>query len=231
MYGLFLAGIERFKDIGISNDGKIEVVKQDDSLVVFEPQKYYLGIGDIDNEVMDAVNELSQTVKIYSFADTLKNDICMNMLGLSYDQCYGSEEDKNSPTHIKWENMAGSHKKKGDMASREIMEYVGTDIFRKLNENCHKDGALKKIKRESPRFALITDTRFANEVYGVKENNGIVIRLTRNPIDSSSKPEVALDKDNFDWSKFDHVIDNATCTIAEQCDLLYPIILAEVQNS
>ena len=231
VYGLYLAGTGQFKDVGISNDGRIEVVKSDDSLVVFEPLKYYLGIGDIDLEVLDIVNQLAQTVKVYSFADTLKNEICMNMLGLSYDQCYGSDEEKNSPTNIKWSNMIGCYDQTGYMTSREVMEFVGTNIFRNLNENCHKDAAIRSIKRDSPKIALITDTRFPNEVEGVQENNGIVIRLTRNPVNSSSKPEVALDQNNFDWSRFNYVVDNADCTIAEQCDKLYPIILDEVQKA
>lgn len=29
--------------------------------------------------------------KIYNFADTLKQDICINLLGLTYDQCYGDD--------------------------------------------------------------------------------------------------------------------------------------------
>ena len=37
--------------------------------------------------------ELNMSCKIYSFADPLKQDICINILGLTYDQCYGSDEE------------------------------------------------------------------------------------------------------------------------------------------
>lgn len=38
-----------------------------------------------------------------SFADTLKN-FCIETLGLTYEQCYGTDEEKNSPTKYLWEN-------------------------------------------------------------------------------------------------------------------------------
>lgn len=228
VYGLYLAGTGRFKDVGISNNGQIEVLKNDDSLTVFEPQKYYLGIGDIDPEVMDIVDQLSDTVKIYSFADPLKYDICMRVLGLSYEQCYGTDEQKNTPTHLLWENMPGIEHNTGRMTAREVMEWVGTALFRKMNTNCWADATLSNIKKESPAVALICDTRFPNEVDAVSDNSGIVIRLTRDPLQSQSDPECALDKDRFDWSKFNYVIDNANMTIPEQIEALYPIILKEI---
>lgn len=231
IYGLYMAGTGRFKDVGISNDGQIEIVKNDDSLVVFEPQKYSLGIGDIDPEIMDTMNQLAQTVKIYSFADPLKTDICMNVLGLFYDQCYGSDDNKNEITHLKWEDMPGIEHNKGYMTAREVMEWVGTALFRKMNTNCWADAIINRINRDQPKFALITDVRFPNEVLKLQTNNGIVIRLTRNPLNSSADPEVALDKDRFDWSKFDHIVDNSNMTIAEQVDALYPIILQEVTEN
>jgi hypothetical protein len=48
------------------------------------------------------------TCKIYNFADTLKQDICMNILGLTYDQCYGEDDIKNSLTDIEWKNLPES---------------------------------------------------------------------------------------------------------------------------
>lgn len=256
VYGLYLAGTGQFKDVGLSNEGLIEVVKQDDTLVTFEPLKYYLGIGEIDPEVMDIVNAISPVIKIYSFADALKNDICMNILGLSYEQCYGSDEQKNKPTHIRWENMPGVicppnyvecgnsdysdinlnqigliEHQSGPMTAREVMEYVGTNIFRKMYGDSWDNATMSKIEKEKPTFAMITDTRFGNEVMSVKKRNGKVIRLTRNPVNSNSEPETALDKENFDWNNFDHIVDNENLNISEQCDALYPIILEIINAS
>lgn len=259
IYGLYLAGTGRFKDVGISNNGQIEVLKNDNTIVIFEPQKYYLGIGYIDSEVMDAVNQLSNTVKIYSFADPLKSDICMRVLGLSYEQCYGTDEQKNAPTHLLWLDMPGTISvndsktlylkyderltkedfdsygltihDNGFMSGREVMEYVGTHLFRRMMNTCWSNATLSTIKRDSPTVALICDTRFPNEVDAISDNSGIVIRLTRDPLQSKTDPECALDKDRFDWSRFDYVIDNSSMTIPEQLDALYPIILQEIEKN
>lgn len=40
----------------------------------------------------------------YSFADALKN-FCINTLGLSKEQCYGTDEQKNTVTKYLWDNI------------------------------------------------------------------------------------------------------------------------------
>ncbi len=40
-----------------------------------------------------------------SFADQLK-DFCINTLGLRREQCYGSDDEKNSPTEYKWKDAS-----------------------------------------------------------------------------------------------------------------------------
>lgn len=42
-----------------------------------------------------------------SFADDLK-EFCINVLGLEKYQCYGSEEEKNSPTKYKWDDVSST---------------------------------------------------------------------------------------------------------------------------
>lgn len=43
-------------------------------------------------------------VKEFSFADNLKQ-FCIETLGFTYEQCYGTDEQKNQPTHYKWDNL------------------------------------------------------------------------------------------------------------------------------
>ena len=66
-------------------------------------------------------------VKAFSLADPLKV-ICINLFGLTYEQCYGSDDDKNSPVNIKWEHVPGVKNKKGYLTAREFMQTFGTDI-------------------------------------------------------------------------------------------------------
>lgn len=133
----------------------------------------------------------------------------MNILGLSYEQCYGSDIDKNTLTDITWDNKK--------LTAREVMEVVGTDIFRKLKNDVWVSSTIERIKKDKPGLAIIPDCRFPNEVNLIKDNQGKILRLTRNPFDSIAKAELALDKEHYDWSNFDYVCDNKDMNIYEQC--------------
>lgn len=150
--------------------------------------------------------------KIYNFADPLKRDICMNILGLSYEQCYGEDLNKNTLTDIEWD---GSR-----LTAREVMQFVGTDIFRKMKNNVWADATLNKIKKDRPQLALIADCRFPNEVEAVKTAGGLVIKLTRNPHNSDHASEVALDEDRYSCSNFDLILYNDHIDISEQNQII-----------
>lgn len=176
-----------------------------------------------DDRFIKAIDYLNTKVKIYSFADILKKDICMNILGLSYEQCYGTDEEKNTLTTIRWEDIPGYDKNTEEnintneyMTARQIMQVLGTDIFRKIKSDVWVTATINKIIREKPTLAVVTDCRFPNEVEIIKKIGGKVIRLTRNPFPSSHVSENILDKDNYDWSNFDYVIDNQNFTMLEQ---------------
>jgi hypothetical protein len=157
-------------------------------------------------------NTLHKKAKIYNFADPLKRDICMNILGLTEQQCYGSDFHKNALTDIIWDNKK--------LSAREVMQFVGTDLFRKMKHNVWANATIIKINNEKPSLALIADCRFPNEVESVQKAGGLVIRLTRKPFNSDHASEVALEKENYDWNNFDFVLDNANMTLEDQKDKL-----------
>lgn len=150
----------------------------------------------------------SDTAVLYNFADPLKKDICMNILGLTHDQCYGSDESKNELVNCYWENK--------QLTAREVMQFVGTDIFRKLQTNVWADATISKITKDNFPLAIIADCRFPNEVEAIKKAGGIVIKLTRNPHNSDHDSETALDADRYDQSNFDMIIMNHAMEIPEQ---------------
>lgn len=143
--------------------------------------------------------------KIYAFADPLKR-LCIDILGLSYSQVFGSDTDKNTPTHLKWEDMPGvlDSKKKGFMTAREVLQHVGTDIFRKMYQNVWVDSVLRRIDNDKPELALISDVRFDDEIKSLQNKGGIVIGLLRDKLNSNGSH--ASENTNFDLC--DHVIDN-----------------------
>jgi chloramphenicol 3-O-phosphotransferase len=150
------------------------------------------------------------TGKIYNFADPLKKDICINILGMTYDQCYGSDDQKNELVDCWWDNK--------QLTAREVMQFIGTNVFRQMQNNVWADATIKKIQKENPSLAVIADCRFPNEVDTVRNAGGIVIKLMRNPYNSDHESEMALDKDRYDYSNFDLVVDNNTMSVSEQCN-------------
>jgi hypothetical protein len=169
-------------------------------------------------------NYLDEAIRFYSFADLLKQEVCMDVLGLTRAQCYGSDDDKNTPTQYVWENMPSQSTidKTGAMTAREVMQFVGTDLFRMMNSNVWVDACIRRIQKDKPTIAIITDVRFPNEVMGIKNAGGKVMRMTRNPAGDSDThaSETALDKENFDWSNFDFVIENHHGNISTHCRLV-----------
>lgn len=160
------------------------------------------------------VGNLLGETKIYNFADPLKQDICMNILGLTECQCYGSDEQKNELVNCYWPETSKP------MTAREVMQYVGTDIFRKIQKNVWADATISKIKKEAYDLAVIADCRFPNEVEAVKNAGGMVIKLNRNIYDSDHASETALDYGNYDYKNFDYVIDNQHIDINTQNTLI-----------
>lgn len=153
-------------------------------------------------------NILNVKYKVYNFADPLKQDICMNILGMTYDQCYGSDDDKNTITKLEWQGEK--------LTARRAMEVIGTDIFRQLYNPVWVEATLNKIERDNVDLAIIPDCRFPNEVDPILEKNGYVIRLRLDPFNSQSSSEVALDENNYDWTKFSFTIDNREMSIRQK---------------
>jgi hypothetical protein len=213
--GQVLKGLEMIEDFYIDDDGRLAINTKD-----IDGNSGY-GILDVTRKDRDFVSyaekELWPYIKIYHFADILK-ELSINIFGLSANQVYGSDKDKNTITRIAWDNLPLSDGKTGYMSSRDFLQYFGTTIVRKIYNNAWVDSTLQRILTEQPQLAIIPDIRFPNEVEAIKKNGGIVIRLTRNIANSQHESEMALDKDRYDWSNFDSVIDNEDISIEDFCD-------------
>ena len=84
----------------INNNGELEVPAYDEEHglreAVINPER---------EDVKAWLNEsIGFAIRLYSNADSLKQ-FCINVLGLTHKQCYGSNADKDSVTKICWENM------------------------------------------------------------------------------------------------------------------------------
>lgn len=166
-------------------------------------------------------NVFSQTTQqnsaIYNFADPLKK-MCIDIFGLTYEQCYGTDDQKNEYVNCKWPDSEEV------MSAREVMQYVGTNVFRKMQHNVWSEATIRKIKDENLPLALIADCRFPNEVKAVRSAGGLVVKLHRNIYNSSHESETALDEDRYDHGNFDMIIDNSNLSIADKNKLIYDFL-------
>ena len=161
-------------------------------------------------------------VKHYAFASMLK-EISNGLFGLTRDQAYGTDKQKNSLTELKWQDMPGittdpkekspnlTYHKSGRMTAREFLQYFGSDICRGIRASVWTDRTIKEIETEEPQLAVISDCRFPNEVDAVHEAGGKVIHLTRSNHPDSHISENALNG----YDNYDAVIDNSILTVPE----------------
>ncbi len=220
LHGMEMVSLAYIPKFQINEEGKLVVPLEDES------GKLQAGVLDLENKSPSFVEYLAINIwpfiKAYSFADLLKEGVCMNVLGLTREQCYGTESQKNSTTHIEWGDT-GFSDKTGPMTAREVMQYVGTDFFRKIYPDVWVDATIRRIEAEGTELAVVTDCRFPNEVRGVQKIGGKVIRLTRDIADGDDvhPSEVALD----DFDEFDLVVENSEISASEAAQKIYDNLL------
>lgn len=210
---------------------------------------YDEGVLDVQQKTFEFIkyanNHIWPYIRVFNFADTLK-DIAVDVLGLDYEQCYGTDDQKNTATKLRWENMPGvitdeklwrylsesnldfeSRSKTmfhaaGVMTGREVLQYLGTDVFRRMYDRVWIDNCLRQIEDERPAIAVIGDCRFLNEVQAVQDAGGKVIHLTRNS-ESGDGHTSENDLDGFEG--YDGEVDNASMTIAQQNEKVLELLV------
>ena len=163
-------------------------------------------------------DRLGDSIRLYAIARKLK-DLSIDLFGLDKELVFGSDEDKNKKTSLRWQDMPTATKKKGKMSIREVLQYLGTDLFRKMSNNIWVDSCISQIQRESPELALVCDVRFENEVRALQKAGGYVVGLTRcKDADDCHDSETSVEKC---MELCDAVIENADLTIPEQNEQIY----------
>jgi hypothetical protein len=189
----------------------------------------------------------------FSFAEPLKRT-CVDILGVPEELAYGNDAQKNTLVpHLLWENFPLPAWRRpddivvqdgpespgevmyhrydntyipmsGPMTVREVLQYWGTNIFRRAYSTVWVDACKRAIEKSGCEVALITDTRFPDEVSSVKDAGGWVFRLTRNVFGGNHESERALDPDRYDPSNFTHVVPNRRFDINTQCIYVYDLL-------
>jgi hypothetical protein len=198
-------------------------------------------ICDKDNEVIDCNSMDQNEVKIYHFADTLK-EFCINVFDLPANLVYGSQQDKESLTGIQWDDMPNviTHRttyqqlkrfvdrknklsyefkldkffvyhEPGYMSIRDILQFFGTEICRNIHSTCWINAVANYINRDNPKLAIVADCRFDNEAQFIKDADGYCIRLMRSQHQDSHASENGFKE----FNKWTGSIDNRNNSLKE----------------
>jgi len=192
-----------------------------------------LNISDTRPEVQQFLDEtVHPFIKQYSLADFLKY-ISINLFGLSFEQVYGTDEQKAQSTSIKWSDLAGvfckdfktktkniekelglEYHEDGFVSGRQFLQYFGSQVCRRIKNDCWTQFTLNRIQNENTELAVISDVRFKDEIEQIQKAGGKILRFTRSPFEDSHVSETELDN----YEGFDAVIDNQNMSVGEQLD-------------
>ena len=181
---------------------------------------------------------LDDIIYEYSFADTLKT-FCIDVLGLTRKQCGyddGTDEDKNSLTRYKWEDVdaffrekyggrnsnSGYHRsipvpKTGFMTAREVMQVQGEMQRRFFCGTIWLDPVFSKIETNTKMLQksfdardgvhVITDIRHKNEVERTLAEGGYILYFSRKTNNDNADSERELL--SIPWTSYSRVYEVA----------------------
>jgi len=146
--GTYLLETKRIKNFHITDEGSLGAIRTSGEGIVVPDGEF--------NKIFP-----DEDVKIYQFADELKL-FCINVLGLTHDQCYGSDEEKNSLVRTcRWggipHTITERYGKAGDeaMTAREVMQVFGTDMVRAMCPNAWADATYRRVLQEKKEVSDI----------------------------------------------------------------------------
>lgn len=124
-------------------------------------------------------------VEIDSFARPIK-EMCVDILGISNERIYGTDEQKSSYTDYCWSKIPDHIKSSfaervnEKISAREVMQMIGTDIFRNyFSDSIWVDALIRRVEKSSSEVILIDDLRFNSEAEKLMKKNAMFIHLQR----------------------------------------------------
>lgn len=178
-------------------------------------------------------------VKLYGFADGMKHIICdlfnldikdaygsdadknklthikwENMPGIMtrkdlFQATKKFIERRESLLGMKDEGFSLYYHEPGFMSIRDILQYFGTEIGRKIYDKCWINYLINQIKKDSPKIAIIYDCRFDNEAYALKEMRGLCIYLNKHVPTAAGTH--SSENGFVDFNEWDAFVDNQNC--------------------
>ena len=147
---------------------------------------------------------LEGTYTIMAYADELKKK-CMEDFDLSYEQLYGDFKEVPDKRYVKGPYFPD---KKEYWTPREILQFMGTDCYRKIDNNFWVKALIKRIETERLQNVIITDARFPNEINIVKDRGAFHIRIMRNNTEEVHGKTHASETSLNECSNVDFIVHN-----------------------
>jgi hypothetical protein len=119
-----------------------------------------------------------------------------------YDKCLGPK----MPDDHQDENFLLTYHEPGNMTAREVLQFFGTDIMRRMYNGVWVNHTMNRIEREKSEIAIVTDVRFPDEGDAIHNRGGLLLRLGRDIESSKHSSEAAMD--DYDISKYVDVFTN-----------------------
>lgn len=243
VYGYYLASLGVIPNANIDPNGRMSVIYNKKT-----SEGIYFDIDDDSPEMIDFKSKnVWPHIKHSSFADALKESI-IKLFGVERKLIYGTDDDKNTSTHIKWtdvwaflsEARQTSLKKKWlsnnqtptYLTIREMCQVFGTDICREVDQNCHLRSGVKQLLLDKPTIGYIADGRFENEFFyfDTPEAKKLLggtkvwrIKYTRNS--SADNPPGEQGLPDVPEDRYDLVIDNRNMSVLEKNEILINFLI------
>lgn len=174
-------------------------------------------------------------VKKMAFADSLKV-FCMDYLNISPLLLWGTNKDKETLTEYKksqlplftCKDILFSTSEETNyvfedeefLTVRELLQLVGTELFRKIDNDYWVKLNMRLISNEPSKTIIVPDLRFPNEIKALKNSNAYLIYLTRNIHENKDGHSSENSLNDVDLNEFDLVIDNKNKTLEETHEIL-----------
>lgn len=180
------------------------------------------------------------TVQRFAFADKLK-DITADLFGVDRNKLDGSDAEKDSPTHIKWYNVAphlqtdffGPFVYYQDMTEyvthRELLQLFGTNACRAIHPDVWPYVTTRSIEKSNAKVAVITDVRFPNEIEALREIGSIIVKIyrqTNSNLATNHTSETALD--HIPDKEYDFIISDEGNRTMEDLKQSWRLILGQI---
>jgi len=143
---------------------------------------------------------------LMAYADELKRKVAEDF-NLSNEQLYGDLKEAPDNRYGKESGRFSSNPVEAFWSPREILQFMGTDVYRAIDDNFWVRKLFDKIDKMNYSNVIVTDLRLPNEVEAINDRDGIHIRVIR-PGDNKINGQQHISETALDDTKADIVVYN-----------------------